>query len=496
MPVVVSCRCGKQLRAPDHAVGKRVKCPGCGESIPVPGPKKAAAAPEAEKIRFSCSCGKQMQARAEFAGRATRCPACGETLTIPGPNAARGEARARIRTDKPAAPQTAPPADDDWEDEDDRPARQGKGQGKKKGSALPLILVGLLVFLLLAGGGGAAAIWYFWSNAGPIKMPGLNLQANKKPTDLDFVNTEAPYVISVRVGDLWNNTTVKNLVDKGMQQLPPGQDPLAEMEKKIGMNPSQIERVTMVVKNPEQQIGWASIATTVPYDRDKILSNLTGTREVPYAGKTYQVGNTGGEDIALYFPADTLVVVADDKGMKKFLDDLAAGDTGQDNTTMQEIKQNHQLLAVVAQRLTPVQKQQAGQAFGPQGRQFQALTEFNRIKVVGNLNENLELSVTASFDDPGKSQQAKTAVDGLLGLAKLFIPGAIQEQMKNQGRQAEAQAMANKVDELLQGINASQAGNDVTVEAKLPVQKLESIVKDLIPPGPGGGVPPPFPGGR
>ena len=35
MPILVSCPCGKQLRAKDEMAGKRVKCPGCGSAVVV-----------------------------------------------------------------------------------------------------------------------------------------------------------------------------------------------------------------------------------------------------------------------------------------------------------------------------------------------------------------------------------------------------------------------------------------------------------------------------
>jgi DNA-directed RNA polymerase subunit RPC12/RpoP len=35
MPILVSCPCGKQLRAKDEMAGKRVKCPGCGSPVVV-----------------------------------------------------------------------------------------------------------------------------------------------------------------------------------------------------------------------------------------------------------------------------------------------------------------------------------------------------------------------------------------------------------------------------------------------------------------------------
>ena len=36
MPIVVSCACGKQFRAPDSSAGRRGKCPGCGGPLQVP----------------------------------------------------------------------------------------------------------------------------------------------------------------------------------------------------------------------------------------------------------------------------------------------------------------------------------------------------------------------------------------------------------------------------------------------------------------------------
>jgi hypothetical protein len=58
MPVQVVCQsCTKSIRAPDHFIGKRVKCPGCGASLSVTdpfdialggGPNGAAAPPQQE----------------------------------------------------------------------------------------------------------------------------------------------------------------------------------------------------------------------------------------------------------------------------------------------------------------------------------------------------------------------------------------------------------------------------------------------------------------
>ncbi len=37
MPILIACRCGQRLRAPDVSVGKAVRCPSCKTTLQVPG---------------------------------------------------------------------------------------------------------------------------------------------------------------------------------------------------------------------------------------------------------------------------------------------------------------------------------------------------------------------------------------------------------------------------------------------------------------------------
>lgn len=49
MPIRIKCSCGKALNVPDTAVGKAVRCPGCGKSLKVPGGGQTAAAAPAPR---------------------------------------------------------------------------------------------------------------------------------------------------------------------------------------------------------------------------------------------------------------------------------------------------------------------------------------------------------------------------------------------------------------------------------------------------------------
>jgi predicted RNA-binding Zn-ribbon protein involved in translation (DUF1610 family) len=89
------------IRTPDGTVGKRAKCPHCGELTLVPGPQSAAEpagsarpalasrSPQAsddigQRIEFPCpACKLQMRTPAAAAGKRGKCPNCGATVQIP-----------------------------------------------------------------------------------------------------------------------------------------------------------------------------------------------------------------------------------------------------------------------------------------------------------------------------------------------------------------------------------------------------------------------------
>ncbi|MCC6416798.1 MAG: hypothetical protein IT429_00960 [Gemmataceae bacterium] len=132
MPISFGCTCGKQLQAKDEFAGKRMKCPGCGRILTIPGspatpppepepeppilqiarrpappfeeppllhlvrhePPPAAAAPAPSVlpapgrvlVGFVCICGRRMKSFHEHAGEEVECPDCGRELTVPHAN--------------------------------------------------------------------------------------------------------------------------------------------------------------------------------------------------------------------------------------------------------------------------------------------------------------------------------------------------------------------------------------------------------------------------
>jgi hypothetical protein len=133
-------------------------------------------------IEFLCSCGRKLQAEAEHVGRRVKCPACGEEMTVPSgeiavqpaatvpakPSAVQPEpARATVaRPDEDRSSRSSRREDDEddgarrrrWGDEEDDEAPAGQTTSGKAGAALAL---GLLSFCLSIVTGLPAVILAF-----------------------------------------------------------------------------------------------------------------------------------------------------------------------------------------------------------------------------------------------------------------------------------------------------------------------------------------------
>ena len=91
MSIHVQCAdCGAKFRAPEKLAGKRVKCPKCSAAITVgEGPPRSSgqAAPAEETtplISVACRCGKKLRVKTKLAGKRVKCPGCGQALPVPG----------------------------------------------------------------------------------------------------------------------------------------------------------------------------------------------------------------------------------------------------------------------------------------------------------------------------------------------------------------------------------------------------------------------------
>jgi uncharacterized paraquat-inducible protein A len=85
--VQVRCGCGAKINAPARAVGRKARCPKCGDHIvvqaaPGPAPTELPAAATMATIKVRCDCGARLAAPARAVGRTAKCPRCQRPIEI------------------------------------------------------------------------------------------------------------------------------------------------------------------------------------------------------------------------------------------------------------------------------------------------------------------------------------------------------------------------------------------------------------------------------
>lgn len=86
MPIQITCQCGGKFAANRRARGKRVKCPGCGKVLRVPGGESTTQAPATGVFLLKCVCGAKLKIKKSALTSALKCPACGEPIRIKLPD--------------------------------------------------------------------------------------------------------------------------------------------------------------------------------------------------------------------------------------------------------------------------------------------------------------------------------------------------------------------------------------------------------------------------
>lgn len=94
MAIKVDCACGKSFGVKEELRGRKVKCPGCNSILvvgqsPAEGSEPRRGAPAAvggvvDPVACACACGKKFTAPAKLVGKKVKCPACGQGVVVPG----------------------------------------------------------------------------------------------------------------------------------------------------------------------------------------------------------------------------------------------------------------------------------------------------------------------------------------------------------------------------------------------------------------------------
>ncbi len=91
------------------------------------------------------------------------------------------------------------------------------------------------------------------------------------PSDLAKVPSDCFFLLSVRVADLWSGELVKPVRQKLTKDL---DEAAREFEKRLGLPPEQVERLTIVIVDPPTGSSepLLFVRTTKPYERAKVIA--------------------------------------------------------------------------------------------------------------------------------------------------------------------------------------------------------------------------------
>jgi hypothetical protein len=322
MSIPFGCECGKRLQAKEEFAGKKMKCPGCGKILVIPGgepPPEArqrepaaapdengqnvaagtpAPAPDPAVVQFVCSCGRRLKARREDAGAEIDCPECGRSLRIPAAD-----------TDTPPAPAAAPPllvgdgflsqTVTPWPDAEAR--RRGADGPDPLDEPARSWLWAVAALVLV----GVAAWWYFGpqitAHAQALQpQAAVAADAARAPFDeLRIVPGDALGVLTLQPRDPGAppHRELNLLARQALGRLVPA-DAVTTLNNRVG----QVERLTLVTLLPSrasrgvevaEKDAWLIVRTVSPHLRKALTAQLWPKSPPPepkkYQGMTYFV---------------------------------------------------------------------------------------------------------------------------------------------------------------------------------------------------------------
>lgn len=428
-------------------------------------------------IAVTCSCGKRLRVGDDHAGRKIRCPGCDKVLRVPdeAEEDDRDEPDDRVRAGRPAAKKAARPSRDDDEGDSgevDVRARR-RARKKPKRSPLPLILGGAALVMLL-GGGGFAGYWIFLRG--------------EQMTESAFLAPDAQGFVSVRLADVAQLDGFQKAIQAGGQG-----NQLNDEAAKLGLAVSDIERVTYVVQDIDQQIGWGVVSTTKPYDKKAVLAKLQNATSGKHEGKTYHVGTLPGGGLAkppvpmmppggkaagpastqqvLFFAGPRLLVMAESEAsMKRGL--TAAMRSSPAGPLADAVKQvggpKHVYFAF---HLPPAaqEKLKSGVAMlGAQAKPAAPLLQFTAVSGSMEFGTDVVVDLALKYADDGRAKAAMTSFTALKGLAELFVLPMVTDPKAAEALKA-----------TFAGLTAEQRGADLGVKLQVASRLLEAAVPQM-----------------
>lgn len=273
--------------------------------------------------------------------------------------------------------------------------------------------------------------------------------------DLAWVPADAPGFVMVRVADLWKHEATKEL-RMLLAKMHPNLD--KDVEKNIGVNLKEVERVILIVP----PTGLATfVLTTAEPAREKLVATLVpGAIERKHRGKSYHESDSGAW--ALYAVGERMFVIGPPKSVLELVD--RAETPKADGPLAEALKLATRKTPFVAcLNVTRLVKDTAIK-LPPQVEAALPLFEANLalVTVVSDSDTRVTIRLTCASDADAKkkSQTLRTALD----ILRQFIPIGRTELAKNPTEQEAEKWLLEQADMFLRDLE--DGCKAATVEAK------------------------------
>jgi hypothetical protein len=382
-------------------------------------------------LHMVCSCGNGLIVPEEHVGRQVKCPRCGKSVAVP-----RGVPGVAV------SPQAAP----------------------KRGRPVLFVLLGLL--LLLSIGAAVFGLWrYSQLGSGPSGD-------GPEVGDLALLPADAQMVATIRMAELYKMPAARDAFEQVRQRDPNKEDPAARMERETGLKPDEIERLHIVGFDVDKQSGWVVARTLAPIDRNKVLDKLAGRIDLRHVERRYYVGKTGaGADVAIHFAGPNVLVLANEEGMKKAMEQAAKPVTEgplKPIIGLVETSKSQAIVGLNAQAggLDPIKKNLP--------IKFES---FDKIKVLRLTldadDKEAALSATAEMPDEKAAKALRTSLGVILGTVQLLYLPAIRNRGGDEAK------IAAILDKLISAMKFTVKGNEVQATAKTEPAAIMVVVMYL-----------------
>lgn len=176
--------------------------------------------------------------------------------------------------------------------------------------------------------GAGLAVIVLASTASVVAL--LNSEKPKVPGPLDFVRTDADFILHFRVADIWNSAVIQDFYNQiPVHMRRQSEDTIA----RLGLGMEHVSSLTITLSDPDQPAVCAVVTTNRPFtpeDGQKILAATPEAASVKWKshehrGLKFEVGSghapgTPDTPLAIYAASETLFLLGTELGVRSALD--------------------------------------------------------------------------------------------------------------------------------------------------------------------------------